>query len=373
VTEDGSAGPFRQMLVGFQAIVRLPAARTLVAYCMLVSFLYGTDTVLFVGVSTRHLGTGAEGFGYLLAGLGVGGVLMAPAVDRLAGRQHLGPIILTGALGYALPTALLTVIHTPALAFAVEVVRGGATLIVDVLAITALQRAVPRDQLARAFGVFFALVLAAITLGTVLTPIIVHAFGLNAGLWVMALAPVPIALAGYPALRAVDRQTGGRARALEPTVALLESLALFAGASRPILERLAAAAITHTFASGATIISEGDQADALYVLAHGNVQVTVHGANGAEERPIAEIAAPDYFGEIGLLEGIPRTATVTALDECRCERIDGDTFLEALTASPPSTALAETARGRLALAAPSRRASSGWLGELAPDAEQALI
>lgn len=369
VTEHGSAGPLRQMLVGLQAIVGLPAARTLVAYSVLVSFLYGTDTVLFVGVSTDRLGTGAEGFGYLLAGLGVGGVLMAPAVDRLAGRQHLGPIILTGALGYALPTALLTVIRTPELAFAVEIVRGGATLVVDVLAITALQRAVQREQLARAFGVFFALVLAAIALGTVLTPVIVHAFGLNAALWAMALGPVPIALAGYPALRAIDRQTAGRARALEPTVALLESLSLFAGASRPILERLAAAATTNTFAPGTTIVSEGDPADALYVLARGEVQVSIGGADGEDVRSIAELAAPDFFGEIGLLEGIPRTATVTALDECQCERIDGDAFLEALITSPPSTALAETARGRLALAVPSRRASSRWLGEVTSDVQ----
>ena len=368
VTEHGSAGPLRQMLVGVQAIVSLPAARTLVAYSVLVSFLYGTDTVLFMGVSTHLLGTGADGFGYLLAGLGVGGVLMAPAVDRLAGRPRLGPIILIGALGYALPTALLTVIRTPEVAFVVEVVRGGATLVVDVLAITALQRAVPREQLARAFGVFFALVLTAIALGTVLTPVIIRAFGLDAALWAMALVPVPIALAGYPALRAIDRQTAARARALEPLVGLLESLALFAGAGRPILERLAAAATTNRFAPGTTIISQGDPADALYVLAQGEVQVSVHGADGAEERPIADLTAPDFFGEIGLLESIPRTATVAALEECRCERIDGDAFLEALTTSPPSTALAETARGRLALAAPSRRASSRWLGELTSEA-----
>ena len=53
--------------------------------------------------------------------------------------------------------------------------------------------------------------------------------------------------------------------------------------------------------------------------------------------------------------------------------VDANEAYGRLTAAPPSTALAETARGRLALAAPSRRASSRWLGELAPDAQQALI
>jgi len=134
------------MTVGVRAIMGMPAARTLVAYCGLVSFLYGTDTVLFVGVSEHRLGTGPEGFGYLLAGLGVGGLLGAGLVNQAAGSRRLGVIILAGALGYSLPTALLALIHAPGLAFLVQVFRGGATLVVDVLAITALQRAVAPDQ-----------------------------------------------------------------------------------------------------------------------------------------------------------------------------------------------------------------------------------
>jgi CRP-like cAMP-binding protein/predicted MFS family arabinose efflux permease len=358
ISEGEGAGPLRQVLVGIRTIAALPAARTLVAYCALVSFLYGTDTVLFVGVSAHKLGTGAEGFGYLLAGLGVGGILIAGAVDRIAASPRLAAIILAGALGYALPTALLTVIHAPALAFAVEIVRGGATLVVDVLAITVLQRAVPSDQLARVFGVFFALVLAAIALGTVLTPVIVRAFGLDAALWIMALGPVPFALAGYPALRRTDLQAASRATALEPRVALLESLGLFAGASRPVLERLAAAATTETYAPATAIVREGDPADALYVLAQGEVQVSARGKSGGTGQPIEVLRSPAYFGEIGLLEAIARTATVTALSECRCERIAGETFLEALTTSPPSTALMETARSRLAVTLPSRQIGS---------------
>jgi CRP-like cAMP-binding protein len=66
------------------------------------------------------------------------------------------------------------------------------------------------------------------------------------------------------------------------------------------------------------------------------------------------MAAPSYFGEIGVLERIPRTATVTALTECRCERIDGEALLEALTTAPPSSSLMENARSRLLVTHPSR-------------------
>ncbi len=157
VTEGGSAGPLEQMKVGVRTILALTAARTLVAYSVLVSFVYGTDTVLFIGVSEHRLGTGPQGFGYLLAGLGVGGILVAAEPSTGSpDREGWRPIILAGALGYCLPTALMTVIHSPVLAFVVQVFRGASTLVVDVLAVTALQRAVPSDQLARVFGVFFA-------------------------------------------------------------------------------------------------------------------------------------------------------------------------------------------------------------------------
>jgi MFS family permease len=357
VTEGGTAGPLHQMMVGVKTILGLSAARTLVAYSALVSFVYGTDTVLFVGVSEHRLGTGPQGFGYLLAGLGLGGVLAAGGVNRLAGSRRLAAIILAGALGYCLPTALLAIIHEPSLAFIVQVFRGMSTLVVDVLAVTALQRAVASDQLARVFGVFFAFILGAITLGTVLTPIVVNALGLNGALFLMAAAPAALALAGYPALRAIDRETAQRARELEPTVALLEQLGIFDKASRPILERLAAAATEVTFAPGTAIVTQGDAADAMYALAEGDVTVTAQ--RDGTEQTLGTMTAPAFFGEIGVLERIPRTATVTAQSECTCQRIEGEALLEALTASPPSSSLMETAQGRLAVTHPARQLTFG--------------
>ena len=353
VTEGGSAGPLQQMIVGARTIVSLPAARTLVAFCALVSFVYGTDTVLFVGVSAQRLGTGASGFGYLLAGLGIGGVLMAPFVDRLAGSRNLALIIIGGVAGYTLPTALLTVIHTPAVAVVVEVVRGASTLVVDVLAITALQRAVPREQLARVFGVFFAFVIGAIALGSVVTPIVVNQWGLVTGLWVMAVGPFLVGLGGLPDLLRIDRATVARARLLEPRIALLEGLKLFASASRPLLERLAADAAELRFEPDTAIVTQGEHADRLYVLADGEVRVTIH-ADGEPDRFIRTMTAPTYFGEIGVLERIPRTATVTAVTECRCDAIDGEALLEALTSAPPSSSLMENARLYLSTTHPQR-------------------
>jgi MFS family permease len=84
VTEAGTAGPLKQMLVGIRAITGSATAATLVAYSVIASFVYGVDTVQFVVLSEDRLGTGPDGFGYLLAGLGVGGIAAAGLVNRMA-------------------------------------------------------------------------------------------------------------------------------------------------------------------------------------------------------------------------------------------------------------------------------------------------
>jgi CRP-like cAMP-binding protein len=65
------------------------------------------------------------------------------------------------------------------------------------------------------------------------------------------------------------------------------------------------------------------------------------------------MSAPSYFGEIGILEQIPRTATVTAVGGCRCERIEGAAMLAALASAPASSSLMENVRSRLAVTHPS--------------------
>ena len=63
--------------------------------------------------------------------------------------------------------------------------------------------------------------------------------------------------------------------------------------------------------AGEAVIREGDTPDALYVLVDGAAVVT-SGAGGR----LNTMAAGDFFGEIGLLKGVPRTATVTSTEPC---------------------------------------------------------
>jgi CRP-like cAMP-binding protein len=106
-----------------------------------------------------------------------------------------------------------------------------------------------------------------------------------------------------------------------------------------LLERLASEAQEREFAAGAEIISEGEEADYLYALIEGAVEVTASGEDGGAARLIRTMEAPTYFGEIGILKHVPRTANVVASENCRCLLIDGQTLLDALASASPSSAL----------------------------------
>jgi CRP-like cAMP-binding protein len=87
------------------------------------------------------------------------------------------------------------------------------------------------------------------------------------------------------------------------------------------------------FTPGDVIFRKGESADSLYVLAHGRVRIVEEDANG-RRKPLAELAAPDYFGEMGLLTGQPRGATVIALDDVLCYRLNKAAFDATLNARP---------------------------------------
>jgi len=155
----------------------------------------------------------------------------------------------------------------------------------------------------------------------------------------------------------MDAMNVARLAAVEPRVQVLERLGILTEASRPMLERMAADAEEVEVPAGTVVIREGDEADAFYVLLDGEVGVRAHG-EGAVERDLPPMGSGAWFGEIGLLERIPRTATVTATAPSRLLRIPGDAFVDALTNAPASAALLEGARSRLARTHPNSRVVS---------------
>ncbi len=98
---------------------------------------------------------------------------------------------------------------------------------------------------------------------------------------------------------------------------------------QPLLDKVAAVATVRTFPRRAIIVTEGDDTDSLYVVLSGKARVFVADDRGREVQ-LNQLGPGEYFGEI-TLDGGPRSASVTALEDCRCavvKRGEFDTFLE---------------------------------------------
>jgi len=341
---DGDA--LQQWATGLRALAARPVALAIILFCALDSAVYGASSVLYVPLSIR-LGTGANGYGYLLAGAALGAVLGAGLANRLSGASRLAPVIMGSICLQALPFLATVPVRSPALAFALQVVSGVGMIIVDVLAITSLQRDLPKDVLSRVLGIFETLVLSGTLLASLATGILLAHADVTVALIAVGVGIPVIALAGLPTLLRADRTSAAVAKQLRPRVELLSELDLLAGADRTTLERLAAAAEQLVLPAGRVVIHQGDKPDALWVLERGELSVRVN-AGGPTPRELAPVTAPGYVGELGLLHGIPRTATVRTRQESTLLRIDGEAFLSALQAGRPSPSLLSVAGLRMA-------------------------
>ena len=345
----GSAGgdsTAQQWIAGLRSLAAQPVAVAVILFCALDSAVYGAATVLYVPLSVR-LGTGANGYSYLLAGSALGGLLGAGLANRLSGASRLAPVIMGSICLQALPFLLTVPVHWPALAAALQVLSGVGMIIVDVLAITSLQRDLPRDVLGRVLGVFDTVVLAGILLASLATGVLLAHADVNVALVAVGVGIPVLGLAGLRTLLRADRTSAAAAERLRPRVELLSKLDLLAGADRRTLERLAAAAEEVVMPAGQVVIREGDAADALWILADGELSVQAHG-DGPEPRELPPVTAPGYVGELGLLHGIPRTASVRTCRDSTLLRIGGPDFLSSLQVSQPSPSLLSVAGTRMA-------------------------
>ena len=116
-------------------------------------------------------------------------------------------------------------------------------------------------------------------------------------------------------LRIRQAEQGSRER-------ILASVDLFSTLSEAQRADLAAATVTHTFGDGEAIVRQGESGDSMYVLCSGRVAVLLEPAG----QEVAVIERGGYFGEMSLLTGEPRTATVVARGEAVVLELDADLF-----------------------------------------------
>lgn len=316
------------------------------ALSIVAGFLYGIDTVAFEVIAQDRYHLGNSGYGLLFAGLGAGGLVATFAVNRLAARRNLAVPIFVALWLYAAPTALIPLVHTSGVAVAIEAVRGAGALVLDFLAVTALQRILLPRRVPVVVSAITAGVSGSVAAGALLTPLMLDHLGLAHTLVLTALVFPVLSLPFLPRLIAVDKKLQRRAVQLAPRTRILARLPLMAGTSRPTLEMLASQLTEEDASPGTKVVTEGSPSDDFYVVVSGAVEVSALGHREAPEH-LATLGPGTWFGEIAALTGTPRSATVTVTEPTRLLRIDALDFRSALEQLPPSAALIDGAVARL--------------------------
>jgi small-conductance mechanosensitive channel/CRP-like cAMP-binding protein len=109
------------------------------------------------------------------------------------------------------------------------------------------------------------------------------------------------------------RQFDGRA--LTDRVALMRRIDLFSSLPDEQLQALAAGLTPRNFAAGQTVVRRGEAGESMFVLMEGLLEVRTEVAAGSAEQPVGTVQPGEFIGEMSLLTGEPRMATVTAMTD----------------------------------------------------------
>ena len=332
---DRKPGFLSETSAGFRTIAADRGLLVVTIAASVQTIIAGASAVFVVVMADEILGTGPRGVGYLDSVLGVGAIVGGLWAISRAARATLGADLALGVVLWSLPLVLVTVWPHPVTCFAAMALLGLGNPLVDVNLDTIVQRLAPDEVLGRVFGALEAAFIATMALGSLAMPFLIEWFGLDWALAAIGLPVALVALAGFPEMRRLDRRLRRPA-----AVPLLEAIDIFAPMPQAALETVARGLTTLRFAAGDVVLREGEESDRFYVVESGLVEVTQQGRVLRREGP------GEYFGEIGLLRDVPRTATITAVEDTVVQVLARDDFLRAVRGHRESVRAAETTASR---------------------------
>lgn len=330
-TEDQQAGAQPSLREVLRPVLRPLAGLSVLN--MVSDFIFGGLSVITVILAVDVFRVDeATGTGLLNSAIGVGGIVGALVAGALVLRRRLAPPLLIGAGGLALGLVVLG--ETPVGAFGVALVAmavtAGGALLVEIVNTTLLQRIVPDAVRGRTLGGMETLSISAYAAGSFVMPLLAAdqpgALLVVSALVVAVAAVVSVALIGHHSIQ----------RPADDVRRKLADIPIFAGLPPARVEAAIMRASIKPVAAGEPIIRQGDEADLFYVIVQGTVEVTQVDGQG-EQRTLREMKPGDFFGEIGLLSRVPRTASVTALTEGELIALDKQTFLNLVEEGPGLT------------------------------------
>jgi MFS family permease len=231
------------------------------------------------------------------------------------------------------------VVH-PAVAILAMMLVGLSNAFLDVAGYTLIQRTTPNEARIAVLGLTDGIANLGPAAGGLVAPLLIGSLGVQGAL-VLTGAILPIAAVVLGSMTR-DVDAGGPAAARR--VELLRGQPLFAPLSLATVEHLAATMTPRHFDTGSWLMWEGDPGDDYLLIDTGEVEISQGG------HILRTLGAGHGVGEIALINDIPRTASVRAIDAVQAFSLDRDAFLEAVTGHAGSHAAARNVAGeRLAL------------------------
>ena len=317
-----------QLREGLSTIRRTAYVVPIFLIVAMVELTYGAQTVQLVLYAQQELGLGAEGYGYLLAAAGLGGLLSIVVNARLSTSSAVSRILVGTAVVVCATQLVYARSDIVLVALLVTAVGGIGLVACEVVAETTLARVVPGEVLGRVMGFYDSLMVAAMVVGAVLAPVLIDVSSLSTSLLVVGAVTMSITLACLAGVRGLDAISRRRAEALASRVAILDRVPLAQGVPQIVLEELAAAAQLCPLPPGVDVVVQGAPAHAFYVVVDG--EVVVH-RDGTE---VIRLGPGEWFGERGLIDRAPRNATVTTTVDSNVLRLEAGVLLDALETAP---------------------------------------
>jgi MFS family permease len=333
-------GWLTQAGAGFRFLLR-ENERVLAAFILPIVGIFVTNgawwsLIVIMSVQVFHLG--GQGAGFFESIYAVGGVLAAFVAGSLIRRLQFRRLFILGITMSALFTALFGLSPAGIWPFVCVGILGIGDSLLQVNGTTVIQAATPGDLQGRVFSAFEAIMVCAQSLGALIVGSILAVASPRAATVAFAAVTAALLALCLPRLLRLESVLGIRI--------FLHAVPIFASLSRRALDDLGGRLRVEHYPPLTEVVRAGEHGDRLYIVKSGELEVIAYGER-AQSVVVNTLTAMDYFGEIALLRGELRTATVRSRGRVELYSLNRSDFHDLLRSSAElRQAVMETSEAR---------------------------
>jgi MFS family permease len=319
----------RSVALALSTIRELRARRgalTVLAIAGAQFLVLGAQDIIIVVLAEDTLELSESGAGWLYAAVGLGAVVSGGVATRLSRNARQAPAIACALAANAAVVLVLGWVLSAVSAVVLLAMVGLTRSLIDVLARILLHRSIRPERLGSVYALLEFASGVGLLLGSLLAQVAVGVGGPRLALVAVGAVLVATLLLSWRGLRCAD----DAADVPVTTISLLRRVPLFAPLPCVALEDVARSATERRVSAGTPLIRQGDVGDEYFVVADGSFEVIKDGQR------VATVQRGGGFGEIALLDNIPRTATVMACRDSTVLTIPRQEFLVATTQPCPA-------------------------------------